>query len=365
MRTPNEPERADRGARSTYQQDRIIASVRKGILDGSWAPGTRLPTRLEMQVRFSAASVTVQRALDRLIADGFVVSRGRLGTFVVEHPPSTCHYALFIPWEPGKETVHFWTALANEARAITRRAGPRRVSVFVGANGNADSEGQRRLIRDLRLQRLAGIIFAVNPFQVMDTPVVTHPGVPRIAIMDTPIKGIAAAALDHDEFFAKALDHFQARRRTRVAVLSVHGAEGQYRKRTLDGLAARCLVTRPYWWHTIDPVNAIGARAIAHLLMNRSQHERPDALLISDDNLVEHATEGLRASGVRVPEDVDVVVHCNFPWPTPSVLPVRRLGFDARDVLDRCLQWIDATRAGAAPGQIVRVPARFEDESSP
>ena len=71
-----------------------------------------------------------------------------------------------------------------------------------------------------------------------------------------------------------------------------------------------------------------------------------DALIVMDDNLVEHASAGILAAGVRVPEQLDVVAHCNFPWPAPSVLPVARLGYRAAEVLDRCVDWINARREG-------------------
>ena len=359
------PQTPPRIVRSTLKQDHIIETLRQGIIDGSWGPGSRLPTRQELQVRFDVASVTMQRALDRLIADGFVVSRGRRGTFVVDHPPSTSHYALIFPYPRNSDRVRFWTALANEAENLNRGPGHRRISLYHGVDGHTDGEDHDRLVRDLRHERLAGMVFAVNPFSLVDTPILDQPGVPRIAIMDPPSnQWVTAAELDTQSFVAKALDHFRGRRRSQVAVFSVPGMEGGFRERVLDALAARWMVTKPYWWHTIDPSAAMGAKAIAHLLLHRGQHQRPDALLVTDDNLVEHATAGLLAAGVRVPEDVEVVVHCNFPWPTPAVLPVRRLGFDAGELLTRCLDWVDARRAGDTT-RTVLIPARFEDELKP
>jgi DNA-binding LacI/PurR family transcriptional regulator len=92
------------------------------------------------------------------------------------------------------------------------------------------------------------------------------------------------------------------------------------------------------------------------------QSERPDALLILDDNLVEHATAGLIAAGVRVPEDLDVVAHCNFPWPTPSVLPLTRIGFNNTEVVRHCVDLIDAMCAGQTVPAITEIAAVREDE---
>jgi DNA-binding LacI/PurR family transcriptional regulator len=361
MPTPEPPEPTG-APPATRKQDAVIHALRRGIADGTWAPGARLPTREELQQRFGVASATLQRALDRLSADGFIVARGRQGTFVVDHPAAAVRYGLVLPALVAPAQVRFWTALAHEADAFARAASPRRITLYQEIDGRVDAPDHLRLVSDLRHDRLAGLVFAVNPFAVMRTPVITRPGVPRIAIMDAPNPPVAAAALDEAGFIAKALDHFRARRRTRVAVLSVPGLEGGFRKRLEGALSERWLETRPYWWHTLDHASAVGARALVHLLMHPGQDVRPDALFITDDNLVEPATAGLLAAGVRVPEDVAVVAHCNFPWPTAAATPARRLGYDAREVLLRCLDWIDAQRAGRAVEQRILVPARFADE---
>ena len=353
--------RRDADGRTTPKQNRVVEALRASILAGALPAGGRIPSRKVLQERFAVASVTMQLAIDRLVADGFLQARGNQGTFVVDHIPSVNHYALVSPFAATQPRVQFWRALVNEARMVSRTS-QRRISIYHRVDGTPESADHQRLLRDLRHQRLAGIVFAVNTFQLDDTPLLTIPHVPRIAIMSGPRKHVAAAVLDDANWINKALDHFAAHRRTRVAVLSVPGTEGIFRKRVMAGLASRGLTTKPYWWHTIDQSHAEGAQAIAHLLLNSGQCERPDALLVTDDNLVEHATAGMVAAGAHVPRDVEVIVHGNFPWLTPAATPVRRLGYDAREVLAGCLEWIDATRSGAESGQAVFVPARFDDE---
>lgn len=350
-----------RVGRTTPKQNHVIEALRASILTGALPAGGRIPSRKSLQERFAVASVTMQLAIDRLVADGFLEARGNQGTFVVAHIPSANHYALVSPFAATQPRRQFWRALVNEAKVVSRTS-QRRISVYYRVDGTPEAADHQRLLRDLRHQRLAGIIFAVNPFLLDETPLLTIPHVPRIAIMSGPRKHVAAAVLDDANWITKALDHFASRRRTHVAVLSVPGTEGIFRKRVLAGLAARGLMTKPYWWHTIDQSHAEGTQAITHLLLNSGQRERPDALLVTDDNLVEHATAGLVAAGALVPRDVEVIVHSNFPWLTPAALPVRRLGYDAREVLSNCLEWIDSTRSGTETGQNVLIPARFEDE---
>ncbi len=58
-------------------------------------------------------------------------------------------------------------------------------------------------------------------------------------------------------------------------------------------------------------------RQLGRLLVQGAPGERPDGLVITDDNLVPDLTAGLAESGVK---DV-VVAHTNFPHPTPSAVP--------------------------------------------
>ena len=289
--------------RGTPKQDRIEATLRGEIRDGTLAPGSRLATRKELQLRFAVASLTMQAAIDRLTADGFLVARGQHGTFVVDHPPSASNYGLVFPFPETRQGVQLWRALISEAAAIGA-GGRRHLTLYHGIDGHADNPDHQRLVRDLHHERLAGLVFAVNPFAVVGTPVLDEGPAPRIAIMDQPLirpnGRVGCVVLDEPSFVAKALDQFVEHGRRRVAVISVPGMEGHCRRLVLDGMAARGLATRPYWWHVVEQTTASSARAIAHLLFHRGQPERPDALLITDDNLVEHAVAGLLLSLIHI-----------------------------------------------------------------
>ena len=63
--------------------DEITAKVRRRILNGQFAPGTRL-VELELAAQTGGSQGSVREALQRLERDGLVVRQGRRGTFVTE-----------------------------------------------------------------------------------------------------------------------------------------------------------------------------------------------------------------------------------------------------------------------------------------
>lgn len=57
------------------------------IKDGTYPPGTRVPSTLELATEMGVASSTSQKALAWLRAEGWLRGETGLGTFVVDEPP--------------------------------------------------------------------------------------------------------------------------------------------------------------------------------------------------------------------------------------------------------------------------------------
>jgi DNA-binding LacI/PurR family transcriptional regulator len=354
--------------RPPVKQQQIAADLRQQIVQGELKPGTQLPTRVELEQQFDVSTITVQRALDQLAGDGFVVARGRQGTFVAEHPPHLSTYALIFPHRhsEGRPWPRFWTALVQETMRVQQEAPQRRFAVFHDVEGHSSDEDYHTLVASIRSQRLAGLMFFFNPLSLANTPVLTEPGIPRVGLLTRTVPGIRRVHIDSPAFARRAAEYLRQRQRRRAAILTIPGRTSDRLPggSLLSVLTAAGIECPPHLQQAVDPHHPQWADNAARLLL--SGGDRPDALIITDDNLVEHASAGLVAAGVSVPGELDVIAHCNFPWPTPSVLPVRRLGYDAREVLRACIADIDAQRRGETlPATEQMILPRFEDELPP
>lgn len=342
--------------RKPSQRDTITREIRNRILSGAYRPGDRLPTRRALCVTFRTTPVTLQRSFDRLRGEGFVQTAGRRGTFVTPRPPHLSRVVLVFPYRdrPERPWPHFWRALAIEATRLAGLDGQEIVFSF-GNETHQDLAAYQELVADVLAHRVAGLIFVARPFYLEGSPVREMPGIPRVAIMPRPEPPNIRAVDLEPTFLQRALFLLSREGRRRIAIITVP----QVHAATVTALRAHGIQVPPYWVQTASVAEPDSARHAIRLLMAEKSN-RPHGLVIADDNLVPAATVGLKEAGLRVAEDVSVVGHCNFPHPTPSAMPIRRIGYDVREVLETCVRLIQDARRNRPVPDVTRIPLREE-----
>ncbi|EHL3976773.1 FadR family transcriptional regulator, partial [Salmonella enterica subsp. enterica serovar Enteritidis] len=63
----------------------IYDQISSKLLDGSWAPGSRLPSEVELTASFNVSRVSVRSAVQRFRDLGIVVTRQGSGSYVSEN----------------------------------------------------------------------------------------------------------------------------------------------------------------------------------------------------------------------------------------------------------------------------------------
>jgi len=345
----------------------VAAEIRDRIVSGLLVPGCRLPTREALAREFGTTRVTVQRAFDRLLRDGFVVPRGRAGTYVADDPPHlSCYAAVFLDRVSLERPFSLFSrALEDAARSLTE-SGAATIRRYRLQSQHIERGEYKALLADVRFRRLAGLIFAFPPAMFLDPddPVLCQPGLGRVAIQSgSPTGDCAAVYPDLDSFVDRAAEFLAGRGRRNVAYVTIAGWRDQKDAEIVAAIRAWGLATHPFWLQHAHPSFPTSARNMVHLLMRGTPAEgRPDGLIVGDDHLTEHVAAGLMDAGIRVGKDLDVVALCNFPRPVPTALPFTRLGFDARQVIEACLDVLRTMRDGGAVPAPVHLPALFENE---
>jgi DNA-binding LacI/PurR family transcriptional regulator len=347
------------------KHQQIVRKVRHEIVTGEYPPGSRLPTSRELAHRFRASSVTINQVLAVLSRDGFIRTRGRHGTFVTATPPHLTVYGM-VCFHGADVNNNFFRALNREAERYRSRES-RRISVYLGLGWQKELETYNRLVSDVENERLAGLLFTSPPFSWIGTPIVEDRGLPRVCIMDdVPVfPELPKLANDNQKLLERAADYFVERNRRRIAVVATPFFRQAWSNVFVELLAQRGLTTHPHWIQLVHgdaPECAVGQ---VQLLLHAGQQERPDGLLVFDDNLLAHVAEGVQAAGVRVPDEVDVLSHANFPLVVPTPFPVTLLGYDVREIVGRGFQIIDTIRRGEAPPMVTRIQPHFGHEVKP
>ena len=345
--------------RTPVKERRTVALLRDQIVQGRLARGSRLPRREELEQMFGVSSITLRRALNQLAADGFIYATPGQGTFVVDDPPHLTHYGLVFPSSPGQRWGNFFDALHREAICI-QQTNATKLMIYYGMENPTSHEDRVRLIADVKAHRLAGLIFATPPFNYVGTPLLDEPGMARVAF--APFNDLPSLNFNCDSLVNKAIEYFLAKGRKRIAILSGAAMASELPSKFIAALSAHGLTTRSIWQQSISLGVPEAGKNLIELMCHSGQSARPDGLFIADDNLVPHATAGLVAAGIGVPDEIAVLAHCNFPHPTPSMVPANRIGFNCREILRRGIDLIDRQRRGESGPLIVDVAACFEDQ---
>lgn len=346
------------------RQRRVVELLRQSILDGTYGAGAKIPNQNDLAQQYQVSGFTIHRALNQLSKEGFIRKQLRLGTHVVENPPHLTNIGLLFASSPAStQPYNKWYKALENAAISYQQTMARNISRFHGIDSHTDTPDYHHLMDCLATHQLAGLIFAFPPSELAGSPILEMPGIPRVAMTAQHVfPNIPTVTSNLQSFINRALDYLLERGRKRIALLLAPGStSGTFRQCLDEALSKRGLEIPSHWRQICSQLAPEGACNAVQLLLHDRPEARPDGLIVFDDNLVEEAQAGLIAAGVRVPNDIDVVEHCNFPW-TKSVLATRRLGYDSNQVLRTCIDLIDRQRAGETVPNQTLIPAVFEDE---
>ncbi len=322
----------------------VVEEMRREIVSGRLAPGSRLPTQEELKQRYDISNVTIQRVFNMLVSDGFIDARGSAGTFVASDPPHLSSYGVVFFDRPlaRPNDGTFFSHLAYHCLEL-QQSGQRNIQLYFEVTGHLDDPDYSRLLADLHAHRLAGLLIThgsllrVLPADILATyPTVTL----GYAGYDLPIINTNPWA-----FTNKALDYLAQQGRRQIAVIgSLSDVNDTY---LATALQQRGLTSKPIWqtpvYSNAPAANQQVTRQLLYYMMDRP--ERPDGIIITDDVFTDQALAGLLDAGIRIGEEVDVVAHCNHPLLAADLWPIKRLGTDTRQFLTTALELIDINAA--------------------
>jgi DNA-binding transcriptional regulator YhcF (GntR family) len=330
--------------------DHIIRVLRDDILSGRRGPGARLPTYDALVEEFHVTRPTVARVLKALRREELVTAEGTRGLYVADTLPHQHRYLWVSSERPGAAE---WTSLSAtilELIECGETGLPGEIIPLLGVDGRLNNPAYETLCDAVRHGSAAGLLVMSSETTSL-LPALEAPGLPRVAV-SAPLPHAALVSLDFGAFVERACARM-LRRGRRIAVFSPHAA---HLERARASLLGRGLDKRNLMALHVGPV---GCDKLTELLFERP--DRPDAVLVTDDSLVQPFLAGLERAKVRPGRDVHVLAHCTWPHPIGAATGVEHIGFDARELLWASKECMEAQRAGQGCAGSV-IPPRFESE---
>ena len=323
--------------RRPRKRQRIVRELRDQIVNGELAPGERLPSHIALKDAFATGTVTVQQALKQLVDEGFVTADGQRGTFVTDHPPHLSHFAMIFPEDPRRSST--WSTFSealDRVLEIHPGDGEHTIRAYYDAMSGQQSRDYPRLLRDLEHDLLAGLIFVSPPVGFDDTPFLKRRDLPRIVIAAEPIPpDMACVYFDYADFLNKAVARLAEAGASRVGLVTFGSLSDELSNALAKALREHGMQMKPHWQHHQSPWNRLGIIHLMRLLL-ASPDDRPDGLIVFDDNLLPSVMDGVAAAGML--RHLHVVSHTNFPFPVEAKGRAMHIGFDLSALLDTCVE---------------------------
>ena len=346
--------------KSMYQQ--VADDLRHQIVTGELSPGQKLPTFEVLIAQYEVSRTIMQGAIAQLRELGFIRSDGRRGMFVEQYPPHLYRFGILFPGHPGdKYWSRFNSSLVGEAVRLQSQTPGYRFEFYYDLHKKQTSEHLGRLASDVENNTLAGVMEMPFCEHVVEQLQIKQSNVPLIHLFGSQQSTRLPSITTYSESVLKddVLPWFHGNGCKRLAALNLI----EHPMHSLPQLAQSAgLQTQRAWMQYVSREHCELARRMVWLLFEAPCHQRPDCLLIMDDNLIEHAMAGLVDCNLKPGTDVFVAAQHNWPCESPCMLPLKRYSFHAGQLLIMACRMLDQMRLKKTIPRYQLLPPLFEDQ---
>jgi DNA-binding LacI/PurR family transcriptional regulator len=328
---------------NAYQ--RIVVSLREDILSGKYAPGSLLPSTEEFAVALGTSYYTVHTALKHLDKEGWVKRLQGHGTYVTEPEQRYLHAGIYHSLDIFSDEEAFFQRRLNSALVAKLHALGKTTQLFVDSRPEMEQTTIFPPLAQAMYQRHIHCVIAPN-VNSKGLPILTGLTMPFAMMNALPRK----PGVNFDEVgFAQGGIKRLAEQGCRSIgfITNVPPIDGDFRNFTQEMRAAG-LETRAEWMLQPSEFQAhlveYGYRAFRQLWKSA---QRPDSLLVYPDTAARGVVTAILKEGVRVPDDLKLVLHRNAHVSFLCPFPVT---------------WAISDEHAAAEGLVISIQKQFDGE---
>ncbi len=354
------------------KKDQVYGQLKRSILENLLAPGSRLPTELELAKSLGVGHITVRSALARLESERLIERIRSKGTFVAEQSRRKTFLLILPDGAENLETPSRYIAAGideyAEAKAITIERCP--AGLFTAFSAHERDEIRNRL-------RLSGVIIEtgharINPALVTAVRELGLPAViPHGLASDAATSGFLILRTDERAAFSDAYRHLAQKGHRRIASLFLCLAgedsgllRGFSRTDLLDFLRYHHLDHRKTLIVEIPNEPATIRNTVRRWMLGPNP---PTAILCHSDRLAMRVYNVLREMNISIPGQVSVMGYSNYPGSQLLLPPLTTIDTllknCARIALDKLLSAEDWFRKDMTPAEVFTPYQLVERES--
>lgn len=326
----------------------ILNQLRQDIVEGNFSHNAKLPTREEFSRQYGAGKATVQKALSTLEEEGFIVSRGTLGTFVNPNSPNHTDIAMLIPAKEEQLTSedNLWDLLRNEQIGLESRIG-KKLRYFYVDRYQHNIDDFSKVAEDARCSRLHGVVFPTVPERWMLKPFMDN-HISIVAFTDEDVPGASTVWVDYSDMFRQMLAFCRETGCKFPAHLSNNVMPYHHIRDYVSIAGEFGYVVPPHMIQALPLANA--RQWVQHTLRAFLDCKNPmDALIVNDEVFVAPVFAALLEMGLIPGKDIQVISQHTFASAPSSTLPIKYFGFDLYEIIASCNRALNALITGGRP----------------
>lgn len=330
--------------------EEIIQDLRKRIISGEFAVGGTLPRRHILLSHYDTSNMTVQRAVNQLTTEGFLVSHGSKGISLSQTPPNRFRYALVIPPEGERTEIKddtLWSAFEDAAELYREKHPEYSFAYYNIRESGALQPEYLRLKENLKNGLLAGVIIPRSLDSTLLEGLRAYP----VAVYTRLEKNVHGIQFFHDwvSMTNLALEQLKQQHVRKAALVMFATTDLHVAESIEKNMLASDLQTCPEWIQGVFQSTCCswGGRLIS-LLYKQGNPEIPDGLIVLNENLLPSILAELKRLGLKPGKDVHVVSHCNLPRLHPFQKNVTYVAFNQETLLSKSIEALEAVRCGKA-----------------
>lgn len=344
----------------------VADQMRKKIIGGELPPGTKLPATSEMATQSGTDVRTVHRALTELVREGLITRARKVGTYVCERKKELSPIGIYFTEAPHRQHA-FIQALNTQLQQVCH---DRNIATRIWYDQREDQStvlpDMEKAIQD---HAINGLIATASDsrhgkwLSKLPIPVATLGGT-----SDTSVH------LDLAQFFSTAIRVLRDRGVKKVGLITSLRGTHPILKSAAKSAEEAGIITKDEWifrpasYLRNDYYEFFGFDCFQKLW---ALEDKPEGLIVFTDGVARGVVMGMLNCQVKVPEELQVVLHKNTGIDYYCHLPVTYVATSVREVAEAHLRLLQEafegqeTRPFTVSHHIIEAAAPAREEAMP